>query len=78
MKTAVSIPDPIFEEADELADALGVSRSQLYARALKRYVARHRHATVTEALNRVYAKESSELDPVVAAIQAASLPREDW
>lgn len=78
MKTAISIPDPLFDAAEEVADRLGMNRSQLYAKALSEYVAKHRDDDVTEALNRVYAKYSSTLDPVLAAMQFASLPQEDW
>jgi len=74
MKTAISIPDPLFDAAGRL----GMSRSQLYAKALAEYVAKHRDDQVTEALNRVYAKYSSTLDPVLAAMQSMSLPKEEW
>ena len=53
MKTAISIPDDVFEEAEQLANRLQTSRSQLYARALSEFVARHDDDRVTEALNRV-------------------------
>jgi len=78
MKTAISIPDPLFDAAEDVADRLGVSRSQLYAKALAEYVAKHRDDQVTEALNRVYANYSSTLDPALAAMQFASIPREEW
>jgi len=78
MKTAISIPDPLFDAADEVADRLGMSRSQLYAKAVAEYVEKHRDDQVTEALNQVYAKYSSTLDPVLAAMQSMSLPREEW
>ena len=78
MKTAISIPDPLFDAADEVADRLGMSRSQLYAKAVAEYVEKHRNDQVTEALNQVYAKYSSTLDPVLAAMQSMSLPREEW
>ena len=79
MKTAVSIPDPIFKEADDLAARLGLSHSELYARALKRYLATRRHSKVTEALNAIYAREKSAgIDDALTAMQAASVPREDW
>ncbi len=78
MKTAVSLPDPVFEAAEALASQLGISRSQLYAEAIRDFVRSHREEGVTEALNRVYASERSELDPVVAAIQSASLSDEEW
>jgi metal-responsive CopG/Arc/MetJ family transcriptional regulator len=78
MKTAVSLPDPLFAAADELARRLQVSRSELYARAIERYVKAHRQDRVTQALNRVYASEDSALDPALARLQARSLPHEKW
>ena len=41
MKTAVSVPDDVFERADRLARRSGLSRSEVYSRALREYVARH-------------------------------------
>lgn len=38
MKTAVSVPDRVFEEGERLAARLGWSRSQLYATALERFL----------------------------------------
>ena len=77
MKTAISIPDPIFEQADQLAHKLGISRSELYASAVQAYVEAHRADSITEALNRIYSQEDSSLDPVVAALQATALSRDD-
>lgn len=80
MKTAVSLPDPLFEAADRLARQLGKSRSQLYAEALRAYLEKHRDNDITRRLNEVYAAEPelSELDPVLAALQYQSLPKEEW
>jgi metal-responsive CopG/Arc/MetJ family transcriptional regulator len=78
MKTAVSIPDPVFRAAESLAQRLGVSRSELFARALEAYIEAHQHDRVREALDAVYAEESSGLDTGLAQLQWASLPREEW
>ena len=78
MKTAISIPDPIFQEADQTARRLGLSRSELFARAMTTYLEKHRGLGVTEALDRIYGEEDSSLDPVLAQMQSASLPREKW
>lgn len=78
VKTAISLPDPLFEAADQLAKRLGMSRSELYATAIEKYLRSHRNEEVTAALNRIYREEPSNLDPVIAAIQAASLPRDEW
>lgn len=78
MKTAISLPDPLFLAAEELARGLGVSRSELYARALEAFLRHHRKAAITQRLNEVYKDQPAELDPVIAAIQSASLSRDDW
>jgi metal-responsive CopG/Arc/MetJ family transcriptional regulator len=74
MKTAVSIPDPVFRSADELAARLRISRSELYSRALAAMIDQHRESLITERLNSVYGREpDSKLDPGVAAIQHRSI-----
>jgi metal-responsive CopG/Arc/MetJ family transcriptional regulator len=78
MKTAISLPDPVFEQAEALAQQLGLSRSELYTKALQTYMERYNRKQDLLALNQVYATESSELDPVIARMQFMSLPHEDW
>lgn len=78
MKTAVSIPNPVFEAAEDLARRLGVSRSELYARALSDFLDKRLDRRVTERLDEVYTREESGLDPALARLQAASLPRDEW
>jgi metal-responsive CopG/Arc/MetJ family transcriptional regulator len=78
MKTAISLPDALFRAGDALAKRLKVSRSELYARALGEYLAKHRADQVTQRLNAVYAAEDSSLDPRLGALQTRALPREDW
>lgn len=78
MKTAISLPDSVFEEAEALAQQLGLSRSELYTKALQVYLKRYNREQILLNLNQVYANESSEIDPVMARMQFMSLPREDW
>jgi metal-responsive CopG/Arc/MetJ family transcriptional regulator len=78
MKTAISIPNPIFEAAERLAQELGVSRSELYTTAIAAYVEAHRSEDVTEKLNQVYRAETSTLDPGLTQLQVASLDGENW
>lgn len=78
MKTAISLPDPLFAEAEQVAKRLRMSRSKLYATALTRFLNEHRSRSVTERLNEVYAQEKSQLDPGLHALQLQSLPHEDW
>lgn len=78
MKTAISLPDALFTSGDRLAKRLGVSRSELYARALAEFVAKHKGSDVTRRLDAVYAEAESRLDAAVMAAQLKTLPREPW
>jgi predicted transcriptional regulator len=78
MKTAISLPDDLFAEAEALAAELGTSRSRLYASAVREYLARHRPDAVTAALDRVYADEDSHADPAVIAAAARALADVEW
>jgi predicted transcriptional regulator len=77
MKTAISIPDSLFEAAEALAHRLGISRSELYRRAVAAYLKRTSREAVTSALDEVYGAdaEAGLLDPAVAWLQGASLWR---
>lgn len=77
VKTAVSIPDPIFEAADRLARRRRISRSELYAEALARLLEADESRSITERLDDVYGDRPSELDPALAALQAVAVD-EDW
>ena len=78
MKTAVSIPDKIFNSAEKLASRLGKTRSQLYAQAISSYVAKHQTNEVVKKLNEIYASEDSTLDSGLSAIQSNSVLKETW
>ncbi len=56
MKTTISVPAAVFEEAERVGPRLGKSRSQLYAEAIAEYIARHGPEPVTEAIDRVGAQ----------------------
>lgn len=78
MKTAISLPDPLFHAADQFAQANGLSRSELVARALQLYLQTHRNNDITRALDAAYAETSGALDPALLAAELRSLPREEW
>jgi metal-responsive CopG/Arc/MetJ family transcriptional regulator len=77
MKTAISIPDRLFEEAERLASQRGLSRSELYTRAVAEFVEAHKGLGVRERLDAIYGAgaEESALEPGLAALQERSLRR---
>jgi metal-responsive CopG/Arc/MetJ family transcriptional regulator len=78
MEIAVTIPNEMFQQAEELAATLGISRSELYTSALAEFIRDHHDRFVTERLNRVYAENDSELDPALQRLQTASISAESW
>ena len=77
MKTAISIPDDIFAKAEELARQLSTSRSELYSRAVREYVARHSADQVTEKLDLLVEEGHMESSFAVAASRQ-TLERSEW
>jgi hypothetical protein len=78
MKTEISIPNPIFEAAQQLAQKLNISLSELYTAALAAYVAEYRNEDVTEKLNEVYETELSSLESDLVTLQLASIGGDNW
>jgi predicted transcriptional regulator len=78
MKTAVSVPDDVFERAERLARRENRSRSDVYSAALREYVARYSPDDVAEALDRVVAEVGEGIDPFVTAAGRQILESTDW
>lgn len=78
MKTAISIPDDIFADAERLARALKKSRSQLYSRAIKEFVSRHADDEVTEALDRICDEMSTSETEFSDSAAKHTLENTEW
>lgn len=78
MKTAVSIPNEVFEEAERLARRMRRSRSEVYSRALAEYVARHVPDRVTEAMDRALDEINEPPDQFTRVASRRVLQRSRW
>lgn len=78
MKTAVSVPDEVFERTERLARRSGRSRSEVYSAALREYVARHDPDEVTEALDRVVAEVGDAPDAFVDEAGRRVISTVEW
>ncbi len=78
MKTAISIPDNIFTEAEELAQKLHISRSELYTKAITAYLKNARSSHITNKLNQVYQDVDSQLPKDITQMQFTSIETEQW
>ena len=78
MKTAVSIPDDVFEGAERLARRTKKSRSQLFSEAVREHVARHAPDEVTAVMDRVCAALGEPADKFVSSAARRILERTEW
>jgi len=78
MKTAVSIPEPIFARAEAYARRRNLSRSAVFATALDEFLTRQDSGEVTRRLNQVHGGGDPGLDPALGRMQAEALAPEDW
>jgi len=80
MKTAISIPEDLFRVAEQAAKRLGVSRSELYRRAIGAFLHGNNDELITDALNEVYDDQAGKgyVDPTLLQMQLASLEQEEW
>lgn len=78
MKVAVSIPDEVFAEAEELASELQTSRSELYARAIAEYVGTHAPERVTAAMDSAVEAVGGKAEPFVDAAARQVLSQTEW
>lgn len=78
MEIAITIPNDVFQRAEELARNLGIPVNDLYTRALNSFLDSHCEDEITRNLNEVYSRVDSSLDPVVMQMQLTALDEEDW
>lgn len=81
MKTAISLDDQTFHAAEAYAQKAGMSRSELYATALREFLRKKDAQAMTEAYNRVYdtlgEADHAETAQIVRAGKR-TLGREEW
>ncbi len=78
MKTAISVPNDVFERIERYAKKKKMSRSQLFSKAAEEYLDKREKEDITVNLNEVYSKEDSSVDPVLLKMALISLPKEEW
>ena len=78
MKTAISLPDAVFNAAELVAKKLNISRSELFTKALNDYLQRHQKNHITEALNEIYGEEGSSISSKILRAQTKSVESETW
>ena len=78
MKTAVSIPDDVFEKVERFARRAKRSRSEVFSDALREYIARHAPDEVTDAIDRALEEIGDQKDDFVSAAARRVLEKTEW
>ncbi len=78
MKTAISVPDELFRQAEAAARRLRVSRSEFYAKAIAQFLNRQDDKATIERLNDVYSRQKAKVDPGLHRAQLKSLQKNGW
>ena len=78
MKTAISIPDSIFQAAEKYAKRIRKSRSQLFSEAIVEYLERHTPDEITRMLNETLETVSDMEDSFIRKASHSLLGRSEW
>ena len=80
MKTAISVPDDTFEQATKKAAELGISRSEFFARAARRYLDELASRSLTQQVNDALQAGGDDDSAAAAAHAGRELlaAGEDW
>lgn len=78
MKTAISLPDDLFADAERIARRLKKPRSRVYSEAIREYVARHDPDLIARKLDEVVGELRGADDAFVVAAGRKILERTDW
>jgi Arc/MetJ family transcription regulator len=80
MKTAISVPDDTFEQATKQATELGISRSEFFARAARRYLDELASRSLSEQVNDALQAAGSDDSASAAASAGRALlaAGDDW
>jgi len=78
MKTAISVPDQLFHQAEKLAHRTGKSRSQIYQEALAEYLLRRDPGAVTEAMDQALAEIDQVSETWLSQAGRQALERSEW
>ncbi|MBK8804401.1 MAG: hypothetical protein IPN71_20530 [Fibrobacteres bacterium] len=78
MKTAISLPDSVFEAAETMVLARGWTRSRLYAEALRHYLREQDPADITDRLNAVHPPQEASEQALRRQANRTRLKESDW
>jgi metal-responsive CopG/Arc/MetJ family transcriptional regulator len=77
MKTAISLPDSVYQAAERISKRKHISRSEFYTNAIRWYIEKEENRGITEQLNAVYGSIADD-HSVAETTGINDLPESDW
>ena len=82
VKTAISVPEDLFEQLKNTAKEMNLSRSRVFTLAVREFLEARENRRILEQLNRVYGEEPDEEERKLAKAMKTRLrrliKREEW
>jgi predicted transcriptional regulator len=78
VKTAISLPDALFERVDALAAKMHMSRSQLYVQALELFLREHQDDRITESPNAYIDERGQPVDRTFLDSALRDMRKVEW
>lgn len=73
MKTAISVPNDVFELSEKLAKKLKVSRSRIFAMGVEKLAEEHNREDLIAKINAVCEEVDTSIDPFWKKLQSRTL-----
>ena len=78
MKTAISIADDVFREAEKAAKSLGMTRSEFFTRAVRDFLGIRRERAITASYDEAFADGEDDLDQFRGKASRRALLNVEW
>jgi hypothetical protein len=78
MKTAISVPNDVFELSEKLAKKLKVSRSKVFAMGVIKLAEEYNREELVAKINAVCEEVDTSIDPFWKKLQSRTLPEDEW
>lgn len=78
MKTAISVPQDVFQLSEKLAKKFKISRSAVFAMGIRKLAEEHDEEALIAQINKVCDEADTSLDPAIRQYQNRMLQREKW
>lgn len=78
MKTAISMPDDVYKQAQRFAKKLGISRSELVTRAVRRFLEDEQATAIRASYDAAFGADGDDVSEFRNKATRAALAKVEW